>query len=58
MTRGWRINADRRADPVAEKHMANFCEHFEMVRRVFTPQEKPASREDAAREQLKRLFGD
>ena len=49
---------DRRADPVAEKHMANFCEYFEMVRRVFTPQEKPASREDAAREQLKRLFGD
>src|SRR5216684_4510029 len=24
---------DRRADPVAEKHMANFCEYFDFIRR-------------------------
>jgi len=26
---------DRRAEPVAEKHMANYCEWFEMARREF-----------------------
>ena len=49
---------DRRADPVAEKHMANFCEYFEMVRRDYTVPNAPSSREAAAREQLKKLFGD
>ncbi len=49
---------DRRADPVAEKDAANFCEYFEMIRRVFAPAEGVNPREAAAREQLKRLFGD
>lgn len=49
---------DRRADPVAEKHSANFCEYFEMVRRTFTPGADANPREAAAREQLKKLFGD
>lgn len=49
---------ERRADPVAEKHMANFCEYFEMVRRVFAAPANPNPREAAAREQLKKLFGD
>lgn len=49
---------DRRADPVAEKDSANFCEYFEMIRRVYTPSPGANPREDAAREQLKRLFGD
>jgi hypothetical protein len=49
---------DRRADPVAEKESANFCEYFEMIRRVYTPAQGVNVREAAAREQLKRLFGD
>jgi hypothetical protein len=49
---------DRRADPVAEKHAANFCEYFEMVRRTFVPASDANPREAAAREQLKKLFGD
>ena len=48
---------DRRAEPVAEKHMANFCEYFEFVRRVWTGKEADA-REEAARANLKKLFGD
>lgn len=49
---------DRRADPVAEKHMANFCEYFEMARRVFIPSGDANPREAAARDTLKRLLGD
>ena len=49
---------DRRADPVAEKHMANFCEYFDMARRVFVAKTDANPRENAAREQLKKLFGD
>jgi hypothetical protein len=49
---------DRRADPVAEKHMANFCEYFEMMRRQFVARGADDPRETAAREQLKKLFGD
>ena len=48
---------DRRADPVMEKHMANYCEYFEMARREF----KGAAgdpREDKARDLLKKLLGD
>src|SRR5574339_69787 len=26
---------DRRADPVEEKHLANYCEWFELAKRVF-----------------------
>jgi hypothetical protein len=48
---------DRRADLVAEKHVGNFCEYFDFVRRVWT--EKAAdTRADAACEQLKKLLGD
>jgi hypothetical protein len=49
---------DRRADPVAEKHLANYCEYFEMVRREFVPPAQDASREEKARQALKKLFGD
>jgi len=49
---------DRRADPVEEKHLANYCEYFEFARREFVPQESEASREAKAREQLKKLLGD
>ena len=49
---------DRRADPVADKHMANFCEYFDMVRREFAEQNTEVSREAKARHTLKKLFGD
>ena len=49
---------DRRADPVAEKYAANYCEYFEFARRVFVPPENDGSRETKAREQLKKLLGD
>ena len=49
---------DRRADPVQEKHAANFCEYFDFIPRVFTSKDQTNSREDAARANLKKLFGD
>ena len=49
---------DRRAEPVAEKHVANYCEYFEMARREFAAPAQDASREDRARNQLKKLLGD
>ncbi len=49
---------DRRADPVEEKHVANYCEYFEMARRAFVPPTEEKSRENRARAQLKDLLGD
>jgi hypothetical protein len=48
---------DRRAEPVFDKHLGNYCEWFEMVRRVFGGKQVD-SREQAARDSLKKLFGD
>jgi len=49
---------DRRADPVAEKHLANFCEYFDFIRRTWTGKKEACARETAARQNLKKLFGD
>ena len=49
---------DRLADLVAEKHLANYCEYFDMVKREYTPPQEENSREAKARETLKKLFGD
>jgi hypothetical protein len=49
---------DRRAEPVADKQMANFCEYFEMARREFVPKAENNSRETKARDAFKKLFGD
>lgn len=48
---------EKRADPVMDKVTANFCEYFEMIRREWTGKRADA-REDKAREDLKKLFGD
>src|SRR5882724_7313072 len=48
---------DRRADPVEEKHLANYCEYFEMAKREFKPPAEEASREAKARDTLKKLLG-
>ena len=49
---------ERRAEPVLEKDVGNFCEYFDFARRVWNPKGESASREDAARERMKKLFGD
>ncbi len=49
---------DKRADPVQEKELANFCEYFEFAKRVYKPNLEQQKREEAAREKLKKLFGD
>jgi hypothetical protein len=49
---------ERRAEPVQEKHAANFCEYFDFMPRVFVSKQQANSREDSARDQLKKLFGD
>jgi hypothetical protein len=48
---------DRRADPVADKHLANFCEYFDFIRRTWAGK-KESAREQSAREGLKKLLGD
>ncbi|SRR5690606_20513964 len=48
---------ERRAEPVAEKATANFCEYFELaVREWHPPGENP--REAEARDRLRKLLGD
>jgi hypothetical protein len=49
---------ERRADPVLDKDRSNFCEYFEMARRIFRAAGTNSSREDSARDQLKKLLGD
>lgn len=49
---------DRRAEPVAEKHLANYCEYFEFARREFVPPTGEAERTARAREQLRKLLGE
>jgi hypothetical protein len=49
---------DRRAEPVFEKAVGNFCEYFELAKREFVSQTETNPREDAARDKLKKLFGD
>jgi ribosome-binding protein aMBF1 (putative translation factor) len=49
---------ERRAEPVLEKAVGNFCEYFEFARRNFTPKSGTNPRENEARERMKKLFGD
>ena len=49
---------DHRADPVAEKNFANYCEYFELHRREFVAKTGDLTRESKARDTLKKLFGD
>jgi hypothetical protein len=49
---------DGRADPVAEKHVANYCEYFDFIQREFVPPKAGNAREDKARDVLKKLLGD
>ena len=49
---------ERRAEPVMEKHIGNFCEYFEFSVRNWASKARDDSRESAARERMKKLFGD
>jgi hypothetical protein len=49
---------DRRAEPVFDKHLGNYCEWFEMARRTWAAKQAGNNREQAARDTLKKLFGD
>ncbi len=49
---------ERRAELVHDKAAGNFCEYFEFIRRKWEPKEVKLSREEAARANLKKLFGD
>lgn len=49
---------ERRAEPVDDKTLGNFCEYFEFVRREWQGNDGEKSREDAARDALKKLLGD
>ena len=49
---------DRRAEQVFEKAVGNFCEYFELAKREFVKRDEANPREDAARDKLKKLFGD
>ena len=41
-----------------QKHLANYCEYFEMERREFVPPAQDRTRESKARDALKKLLGD
>ena len=49
---------ERRADLVFDKHLGNFCEYFEFIRRQWVSKEIKLTREEAARAHLKKLRGD
>jgi len=48
---------ETRADPVADKDRANFCEWFDFARRTYVPTGEP-DRTAQARAQFRKLFGD
>jgi hypothetical protein len=52
---------DRRAEPVEDKRMANYCDWFEFVRREYVPPKQGVyekTSEEKARDTLKKLLGD
>ena len=49
---------ERRAAPVLEKHLGNFCESFDFIPRTWAPTTVANPREAAARARMNQLFGD
>ena len=49
---------DRRADEVAEKAVANYCEYFDLARREYMPVTEGLAREAKAKDALRKLLGD
>ena len=50
--------SERRSEPVVEKHLATYCEYFEMARREYVANRGENKRENAARSALQKLLGD
>jgi len=48
---------DRRADEVADKTAANYCEYYEIAKREFVAVTEGQDREAKAKEALKKLLG-
>lgn len=48
---------EKRADLVLDKHLANYCEYFDFIRREWKGKGANA-REESARDTLKKLLGD
>lgn len=48
---------EKRADLVLDKHLANYCEYFDFIRREWKGKAANA-REESARDTLKKLLGD
>ena len=49
---------ERRAEPVLEKEVGNFCEYFDFAVREWVSKSQANTREDDARAKLKKLLGD
>ena len=49
---------ERRAEPVLDKDVGNFCEYFDFVRRNWVAKSETDQRAESAREQLRKLLGD
>ncbi len=48
---------ERRAEPVFDKKLANYCEWFEFAKREWTGKPDASAKEDEAREKLRKLLG-
>ena len=48
---------ERRAEPVFDKKMANYCEWFEFAKREWQGKPDTAAKEEEAREKLRKLLG-
>ena len=49
---------DRRADEIAEKAMANYCEYFDLAKKEFVPVTEGLAREAKAKDAFRKLLGD
>jgi len=49
---------ERRAEPVDQKHVGNYCEYFDFIRRDYRKPDLGEARENTARANLRKLFGD
>ena len=48
--------SERRAEEVVDPSRGNFCEYFDFAKRIYVPIHKDTSREEKARENIRKLF--
>ena len=56
--RAVRVEPERRAEPVHDKTAANFCEWFDFIPREWKEKTDAKTKEDEAREKLRKLLGE